>query len=109
MIATIIICALTFIGITLSILFFPHIKIKHIQIDTYWIVALIGATILVATTLCPFEEKIDCGLLSSFDLYWNIWHDKEEEPQLKIRMFISIYKIILFIYFLLFNKYSLSE
>ena len=56
MIATIIICALTFIGITLSILFFPHIKIKHIQIDTYWIVALIGAAILVATTLCPFEE-----------------------------------------------------
>ena len=56
MIATIIICALTFVGITLSILFFPHIKIKHIQIDTYWIVALIGAAILVATTLCPFEE-----------------------------------------------------
>ena len=56
MIATIIICALTFIGITLSILFFPHIKIKHIQIDTYWIIALLGAAILTATTLCPFEE-----------------------------------------------------
>ena len=56
MIATIIICALTFIGITISILFFPHIKIRHIQIDTYWIIALLGAGILVAATLCPINE-----------------------------------------------------
>ena len=56
MIATIIISSITFIGITLSILFFPHIKIKSIKLDTYWIIALLGAIILVATTLCPIEQ-----------------------------------------------------
>ena len=56
MIWTIIICGLTFIGITLSILLFPHIKIKNITLDTYWMIALLGAIILVATTLCPIEE-----------------------------------------------------
>ena len=56
MIATIIISGITFLGITLSILFFPHIKIKHITIDTYWLIAILGAVILVATTLCPINE-----------------------------------------------------
>ena len=56
MIATIIISGITFLGITLSILLFPHIKIKHIIIDTYWLIALLGAIVLVATTLCPIKE-----------------------------------------------------
>ena len=56
MVATIIICGITFLGITLSILFFPHIKIKNITIDTYWLIALLGAIILVCTTLCPIGE-----------------------------------------------------
>ena len=56
MIATIIIAGLTFIGITLSILFFPRITIKNIKIDTYWIIAIIGALLLVVTTLCPISE-----------------------------------------------------
>ena len=56
MICTIVISGLTFLGITLSILLFPHIRIKNIKIDTYWIIALLGAVILVATTLCPIKE-----------------------------------------------------
>ena len=56
MIATIIIASLTFIGITLSILFFPRIRIKNIKIDTYWVIAIIGALLLVVTTLCPTKE-----------------------------------------------------
>ncbi len=56
MIATIIISGITFLGITLSILFFPHIKIKRITIDTYWLIAILGAIILVATALCPIKE-----------------------------------------------------
>ena len=59
MIWTIVICACTFVGITLSILFFPHIKIKNISIDTYWIIALVGAILLVATTLCPLDQIIN--------------------------------------------------
>ena len=56
MIATIVIAGLTFIGITLSILFFPRITIKNIKIDTYWVIAIIGALLLVITTLCPIKE-----------------------------------------------------
>ena len=56
MIATIIICGITFLGITLSILFFPYIKIKGLKIDTYWLIALLGAVILVASLLCPIKE-----------------------------------------------------
>ena len=56
MIATIIISGITFLGITLSILFFPHIKIKRVTIDTYWLIAILGAIILVTTTLCPIKE-----------------------------------------------------
>ena len=56
MIATVIISGITFLGITLSILFFPHIKIKGLKIDTYWLIALLGAVILVATLLCPIDE-----------------------------------------------------
>ena len=59
MVATIIISGLTFIGITLSILLFPHIRIKSIKVDTYWIIALLGALLLVATTLCPIQEVFD--------------------------------------------------
>lgn len=56
MIATIIISVITFLGITLSTLFFPRIKLGKFYIDTYWIIALLGALILVIATLCPFEE-----------------------------------------------------
>ena len=56
MLWTIIISGITFVGITLSILFFPHIKIKKVKLDTYWIIALIGALVLVVTTLCPLAN-----------------------------------------------------
>ena len=56
MIATLIIASLTFIGIILSILLFPHIKIGKIQLDTYWMVALLGAVILLCSLLAPIQE-----------------------------------------------------
>lgn len=56
MIPTIIISIITFISITLSILFFPHIKIGKIRLDTYWIIALTGAIILLVCNLSPIEE-----------------------------------------------------
>ena len=58
MVWTIVISGLTFIGITLSILLFPHITIKHIKLDTYWLIALLGAILLVATTLCPIDQIV---------------------------------------------------
>ena len=56
MIWTIIIAGITFVGISASILFFPHIRIKKVKLDTYWIIAIVGALLLVATTLCPVGE-----------------------------------------------------
>ncbi len=45
---TLSICGLTCLTIILSILFFPHIKIKKLQISSYWVIALIGAILLFA-------------------------------------------------------------
>lgn len=48
MILSCIICGVTCIAMILSILFFPKIRIGKIAIDTYWIVTLAGAAILLA-------------------------------------------------------------
>ncbi|MBO4856417.1 MAG: hypothetical protein J5511_03500 [Bacilli bacterium] len=56
MIPTIIIASITFIAVTLSILFLPKIKIGRFSISTYWLIALTGAIILLATSLAPIKE-----------------------------------------------------
>ncbi len=56
MIPTIIIASITFVLVILSILLFPHIKIEKIRIDTYWIIALLGAIILLAFSFAPIKE-----------------------------------------------------
>ena len=56
MIATLIIAITTFVLITLSILFFPHIRIGKFRLDTYWMIATLGAIILLASSLAPIGE-----------------------------------------------------
>ena len=56
MIPVIIISSITFVLVIVSILFFPHIKIGRIRLDTYWMIALLGAVILLATSLAPIDE-----------------------------------------------------
>lgn len=56
MVATIIIASITFVLVTLSILFFPHIHFKRFRLDTYWIIALLGAVVLLIARLAPIEE-----------------------------------------------------
>ena len=48
MVLSIIICAITCIAMILSILFFQKIRLGKISIDTYWIITLVGAVILLA-------------------------------------------------------------
>lgn len=48
MVLSIVICSITCVVMILSILFFPKIRIGKISIDTYWIVTLVGAGILLA-------------------------------------------------------------
>ncbi|MBD5585486.1 MAG: hypothetical protein HDQ88_10420 [Clostridia bacterium] len=48
MILSLIVCGVTCIAMILSILFFPKIKLGKISIDTYWLITLLGAIILLA-------------------------------------------------------------
>ena len=56
MIPTIVISAITFLLVTLSILLFPEIRLGKIKIGTYWIVALLGAILLLAFSFAPIQE-----------------------------------------------------
>ncbi|MBQ6921080.1 MAG: hypothetical protein IJQ72_04185 [Bacilli bacterium] len=56
MIPTIIIVCSTFLLVILSILFFPHIKLGKIKLDTYWMIALLGAIILLACSYAPINQ-----------------------------------------------------
>ena len=56
MIPTIIISCVTFLLITCSILFFPSVKIGKIKLGTYWIIALVGAIVLLAFSFAPIQE-----------------------------------------------------
>ena len=59
MIPTLVISATSFLGITLSILLFPHIKIKRAVLDTYWIIAFIVALVLLCFSFVPLNEVIN--------------------------------------------------
>lgn len=56
MIPTIVISVITFVLITLSILFFPTIRLGKIKLSTYWIIALLGAVILLSFSFAPINE-----------------------------------------------------
>lgn len=56
MIASILIAAVTCIVMILGILLFPKIKVGKIHLDTYWIVALVGAVVTVAAGLVSVES-----------------------------------------------------
>lgn len=56
MIPTLVISISTFVLVTLSIVFFPTIRIGKVRLGTYWVVALLGAVILLASTLAPIQE-----------------------------------------------------
>lgn len=47
MLASILICCFTCLAMIASIIFFPRLKIGKIKLDTYWIITLIGAAILL--------------------------------------------------------------
>ena len=56
MIPTLVICLLTFVLVTLSILLLPKIKIGKVNLSTYWIVALLGAIPLLAHGYAPITD-----------------------------------------------------
>ncbi len=58
MIPVVIISSITFVLVILSILLFPHIKIGKIKLDIYWMIALLGAIILLAFSFAPIDEVV---------------------------------------------------
>ena len=59
MVLTIIIASIIFLLIAISAFLFPTLKIKKIRFDTYWVIALIGAIILLISNLSPIDKVID--------------------------------------------------
>ncbi len=56
MVATIIICAVTCLLMILSVLFFPKIKLGKIKLDTYWLITLLGAIVLLISGLADINS-----------------------------------------------------
>lgn len=54
MIAAIVICAATIITMICGILFFPKIRIGKLNIDSFWVITLIGAAICLAVVKVDF-------------------------------------------------------
>ncbi|MCF0117148.1 MAG: hypothetical protein HUJ61_03755 [Bacilli bacterium] len=56
MISSIAIAIITIVSLILSILFFPKIKIKNIELGTYWIVSFIGALLMIVFKCISFNQ-----------------------------------------------------
>lgn len=56
MVATLIITLITCLGIVVTSVAFPSIKIKKFNLNLYWAIALLGAIIILVTGLLPFNE-----------------------------------------------------
>ena len=59
MIATIVISILTCLMLIGSILFFPKVTIKKVTLNTYWIVCILGAILILSFNCVSFNDVID--------------------------------------------------
>ncbi len=59
MLPTLIISLVTFALMTLSIIFFPSVRIGKVKLGAYWIVAMLGAIVLLATSLAPIQNVFE--------------------------------------------------
>lgn len=67
MIPVIIISVLTFISLVCSVLFFPTIRTKHFMLNSFWVVSMAGALLIVLFNLIDINE-IYKGITSSSDV-----------------------------------------
>ncbi|MDE7300899.1 MAG: anion permease, partial [Clostridia bacterium] len=94
MILSIVICCITCIAMILSILLFPKIKIGKISIDTYWIITLVGAVILLA-----------CGKADIVTVGQSLISDTAINPLKILVLFISMTVLSIFLDELGFFRY----
>ena len=50
-----IVSGVTCLSMIIGVLFFPQIKIKKLKVDSYWVIVLIGALILILTKGVDFK------------------------------------------------------
>lgn len=79
MLASAIISLVIFVLLALSILFFPSLKIGRVKLGTYWIIALVGAVILLAARL-----------VSVGDVWSGLTADSEINPLKILVLFFSM-------------------
>lgn len=79
MVPTLIISIITFLLISISAFALPRIKFKNIKFDTYWVIAIIGAVILLITGLSPIKN-----IFESFSF------DKDMNPIKILILFFSM-------------------
>lgn len=70
---------LTSVGIVLSVLLFPHIKIKKISFDSYWVIALFGAIVVFLFNLVNID-----------DIGKSLFADTEVNPIKILTLFLSM-------------------
>lgn len=94
MVPTIIISVLTCISLILSIIFFPKIKIFKKEFNTYWIISIIGAILILLFNCISIKEVLN-GLLN----------DSAINPIKILVLFISMTLISVFLDEVGFFKY----
>ena len=86
MIYTVIIAILTCISLILSIIFFPKIKVFNKQINTYWLIGLLGATLMLLF-----------GSISVKDAFNGLFSDSSINPIKILILFISMTLLSVFL------------
>ena len=94
MILTLIISITTIILMIVSILFYPTVKIKKVQVNTYWIITLIGALLILI-----------CGLVPIKDFYQTLISKEEINPLKILILFFSMTFLSVYLDELGFFKY----
>ena len=59
MLPTLIISLTTFLLMTLSIVFFPFLRIGKLKLGTYWMIGMLGAIILLVFSFAPIQEVFE--------------------------------------------------
>ena len=57
--ATIVVAAITFVGMMASVLFFPAVKIGKCKVGVYWMFCLVGAIVLLCMQAAPVQNVWD--------------------------------------------------
>lgn len=97
MLPVLLISIITIIIMIASIIFFPRIKIGKLSIQTYWLITLVGAILLIIFNLVPFKE-----------LTSELFKDTNVNPIKILTLFISMTILSVFLDELGFFKYLAS-